>query len=141
MTVGSINGSLSPLWRSEGYGEVRGRREGVWAARSRHSGRRQSRRSVAGLLHGKIVEEALHRRPEWRDIVPDRSPDDRLIDPEIGVDQFVTHTGHFAPGERRGTVPDLPGDALRRLADHFQCSYDCVDSLVVPGKLLIGYTG
>src|SRR5690606_23452674 len=85
--------------------------------------------SIPGLLRGNIGEEALHRRSERRDIVPDRSPDDRSVDPEIGMDQLVTHTGHFAPGKRGVSFPDLMRNAFRRLTDHFQCSCDRIDCL------------
>ncbi|KUG19450.1 hypothetical protein ASZ90_010837 [hydrocarbon metagenome] len=52
------------------------------------------------------------------------------------MDQFVTHAGHLTQGERRILLPDLFRDALARLTDHFQGSYDCIDGPVNPGKLL-----
>ena len=59
--------------------------------------------------------KALNRRPERRDVALDRPLDDGPVDPEIGMDQFVAHTGHLAPGKRGTTLPDASGDALRHL--------------------------
>ena len=76
---------------------------------------RAERGLIPGFLRYQVVLKALNRRPERRDIVLDGSLDDGSVDPEVGMDQFVAHAGHLAPGKRGTTLPDVAGDSLRRL--------------------------
>lgn len=66
-------------------------------------------------------------------MVLDDVPDNRVIDPEVPVDQTITHPRHSAPVNTWKLSPEIVRDVLRGFTNYFETSHErALQRLVLP---------
>lgn len=116
-----------------------------WCAQKWGTGRESRQRTVYPVLSAGFSGFLIHL-PEnccdlgfhFRKIVDNDIPDNRVIDPEIPVDDPVAESGHLLPGNIRVFRFDGLRDIVCRFADHFDCTPDRMAEVIVRDQIIEG---
>ena len=78
-------------------------------------------------------------RPHTRQALAHGSPYERVVNPEVGVNQPVPHAGHLAPWKVHIVLSDTFGQGLDRFADDLELADDGARGLVVGDELILAH--